>query len=99
MSWDWEWASRIERRIAIDELMASLVELVHEIESNLGESPWAIDPIIEAGLLKVDDKVVIMYHPFLPEGELIARAGGASTIPRAFQKNVSWWPTPRITGC
>ena len=50
MSWDWEWANRIERRLASDEFVTSLVELVHEIESILGESPWAIEPIIEAGL-------------------------------------------------
>jgi len=82
MSWDWEWASRIERRIAIDELMASLVELVHEIESNLGESPWAIDPIIEAGLR------------FSPEGQKIREMFEKKGIPieaiTRLQSNVMW---------
>ncbi len=82
MSWDWEWASRIERRIAIDELMASLVELVHEIESNLGESPWAIDPIIEAGLR------------FSPEGQKIREMFEEKGIPieaiTRLQSNVMW---------
>lgn len=41
-------------------------------------------PNIMAGTLHVDDKVVIMYHPFLPEGELVYRAGEIGTL-----KNIS----------
>ena len=37
-------------------------------------------PNIAAGSLQVDDPVVIMYHPFLPEGELVSRAGEIGTL-------------------
>ena len=37
-------------------------------------------PNIAAGTLHVDDPVVIMYHPFLPEGELVSRAGEIGTL-------------------
>jgi len=82
MSWDWEWASRIEKRIASDELISSLVELVHEIESVLGESPWSIDPIIEAGL------------EFSPEGQKIRTMFEERSIPveviAHLQSNIMW---------
>ena len=82
MSWDWEWASRIEKRIASDELISSLVELVHEIESVLGNSPWAIDPIIEAGL------------KFSPEGQKIRTMFEERSIPveaiAHLQSNIMW---------
>lgn len=82
MSWDWEWASRIEKRIASDELISSLVELVHEIESVLGESPWSIDPIIEAGL------------KFSPEGQKIRTMFEERNIPveviAHLQSNIMW---------
>ena len=82
MSWDWEWANRIEKRIASDELVASLIELAHDIESVLGESPWAIEPIIEAGLNSS------------PEGQKIRAMFEERSIPietiQHLQSNVMW---------
>ena len=42
MSWEWDWKSTLNRKVAIDEAMTALVEISHEIEQELGEPPWSL---------------------------------------------------------
>ena len=50
MSWNWDWKTAINRQVAIDEAMTSLVELLHELEQELGEPPWSLSKILNAAI-------------------------------------------------
>jgi len=50
MAWSWDWKKTLERKLAIDETMTSLVELAHEIEHELGQQPWALSRILGAAI-------------------------------------------------
>lgn len=50
MSWEWDWKTTLNRKIAIDEAMTALVELSHELEQELGEPPWSLSKILIAAI-------------------------------------------------
>tara|TARA_B100001996_G_scaffold226011_1_gene174071 strand:+ start:216 stop:986 length:771 start_codon:yes stop_codon:yes gene_type:complete len=52
MAWSWDWKKALERKLAIDEAMASLIELAHEIEYELGEQPWSLSKILHASIVE-----------------------------------------------
>lgn len=52
MAWSWDWKKTLERKLAIDEAMTSLIELAHEIEHELGEQPWSLSKILQASIIE-----------------------------------------------
>ena len=52
MAWSWDWKKTLERKLAIDEAMTSLIELAHEIEHELGEQPWSLSKILHATIIE-----------------------------------------------
>ena len=50
MSWNWDWKTAVNRQLAIDEAMISLVELSHELEQALGEPPWSLSKVLNAAM-------------------------------------------------
>ena len=52
MEWSWDWKKALERKLAIDEVMTSLIELAHEIEHELGEQPWSLSKILQTSIIE-----------------------------------------------
>ena len=52
MKWSWDWKKALERKLAIDEVMTSLIELAHEIEHELGEQPWSLSKILQTSIIE-----------------------------------------------
>ena len=70
MAWSWDWKKTLERKLAIDEAMTSLIELAHEIEHELGEQPWSLSKILQASIIEDITLYSVDNLPFSENGNL-----------------------------